>query len=195
MSRTNRLIAVPPLSAKAVSAATSGKVFISRATCLRYASFTAIDRLRNSDVEGRVQLAASHEHSFSAPEVDILPVQLLQPGVRVPLGEPQEQALHFYVTAGDKQRLKSPRAEIAEPLHQNVRLMKGLTLRNLVEQFKNRSLRRRHGQWPFPLTPRLPYVAASQKIAAGVALALLPARTPCFDFEELFRVVKDERVI
>ena len=90
MSRRNRLIAVPPLSAKAGSAATSGTILINTVTCLRYASASGIDRLRDRDIELWVQLPAPHEHALSVPEVDILAIQLLQPGVLVPLCKPQE---------------------------------------------------------------------------------------------------------
>jgi hypothetical protein len=66
--------------------------------------------------------ACRHEHPFPVSEVDILPVQLFQPCVLVPLRKPQKKALHFYATASDEEIVKPPRAEIAQPLHQNVRL-------------------------------------------------------------------------
>ena len=91
--------------------------------------------------------------------------------------------------------MKPPRAEIAESLHQHVGLVKGFALRDFVHQFENRPLRRRDGQWPFPLTPRLPYVAAMQQITAGIALGFLPVRAPRFIFEKFLRIMKDEPVL
>src|SRR5579871_873046 len=117
ISRRNRLIAVPPLSAKAGSAATSGTILINRATCLRYASASGIDRLRDCDLELRVQLPALHEHALSSPEVDILAIQLLLPRVLVPLGKPQEEAFHLHTAAGYQESTQPPRAEIAHSLH------------------------------------------------------------------------------
>src|SRR5258708_1353655 len=143
-------------------------------------------------MEWRIELGGGDEHPFSVPEVNILAIQLFQPGVLVSFGEPQEQTLHFYAAASDEQRAKPPRAEIAEPLHQNVRLVKGFALWHLVQQFEDRPLGRRHGQWPFPLTPRLPYIAALRQIAAGIAPAFLPVRAAHFTFEKLLRIVKNE---
>ena len=56
--------------------------------------------------------------------------------------KPQKEALYLDAVANIEQRSKPPRAEVAQAFHQNVRLVKGLALRNFVEQFKDGSLRR-----------------------------------------------------
>jgi len=52
--------------------------------------------------------------------------------VLVTLCKPQEQSLHFYAAAGDGQGVESLGAEITQPLHQNIGLMKGFALRDFV---------------------------------------------------------------
>lgn len=58
------------------------------------------------------------------PRSILIAIQLLQPSVLMTLGKPQKEALHFDAAAGDEQRMKPPRAEIAEPFYQNLDLMK-----------------------------------------------------------------------
>ena len=82
-------------------------------------------------------------------------VELLQPGVAVAFREPEEQPLYLDVLAIGEQRLKPARAQVAQALHQNIRLMEGLALRNLIEQFEDGAFRRRYGQGPFPVSPGL----------------------------------------
>src|SRR5438876_12197921 len=123
MSRTKRLMAVPPLRAKQVSVATSGKVRTSSAAWRRYCSDAAIEVLRHRDVVFGVQLAAAHEHALAFTKVDVCAVELLQPGMVVAFREPEEQPLHFYVSAISEQRLKPARAQVAQPLHEHIRLM------------------------------------------------------------------------
>ena len=62
-----------------------------------------------------IELAAAHEHSLAVAEVDGLAVELLQPGVVMALGKPEEQALDLDVAAIDEQRLKPPGAQVASP--------------------------------------------------------------------------------
>src|SRR5512142_3201046 len=91
MSRTKRLIAVPPFSAKQVSWATSGITRTSSAACLRYSSDAGIEVPRHRDIVFRVELSAAHQHALALAEVDGRSVHSLQPGVAVALGKPEEQ--------------------------------------------------------------------------------------------------------
>src|SRR5215469_14074767 len=112
MSRTKRLMAVPPFRAKQVSVATSGMVRTSSAAWRRYCSDAAIKALRHRDVVLCIQLAAAHEHPFAFAKVDARAVEPRQPGVVVAVREPEEQPLHFYVSAVGEKPLKPARAEI-----------------------------------------------------------------------------------
>src|SRR4051812_17553763 len=143
MSRTKRLMAVPPFRAKQVSFATSGIVRTSSAAWRRYCSDAAIEVLRHGDVVFCVQLAAAHEHALAFAMVDAGVVELLQPSVIVAVREPEEQPLHSYVSAIGEKPLKPARAEIAQPLHEHIRLMEGLALWNLIQQFEDSPFRRR----------------------------------------------------
>src|SRR5215468_3905553 len=95
MLRTKRFMAVPPLSAKQVSAPTSGIVRTSNAACFRYCSDAGIELLRNGDVVFRIELAAAHEHAFALAKIYRGLVYLLQPGMIVSFREPEEQALNL----------------------------------------------------------------------------------------------------
>src|ERR1700722_5391140 len=114
MSRTKRLMAVPPLSAKLVSAARSGIVRTSSAAWRRYCSDAAIKLLRHRDVVFAVQLAAADETALAFAKVDARAVELLQPGVIVALREPEEQALYLDATAIGEQHLKPARDQVAK---------------------------------------------------------------------------------
>jgi len=69
------------------------------------------------------------QHSLSFAKVDAGSVKLLQPGVIVTFGKPEEQPLCLYALAIDQEHVESPWAQIAKPLHQYIRLMKGFSLR------------------------------------------------------------------
>jgi len=123
-------------------------------------------------------------------------MELLEPGVIVPLGEPQEKPLHLDAAALDQQFLQALRTERPQTLHQHVRLMESFALRNLIEQFQDRPLRRGERQRPIPLAPRLLNEAAAERMRSQGRLA------PAFDagggmdggmgVKEPFRIVKDE---
>src|ERR1700722_8438830 len=68
MSRMQRLIAVPLLSAKQFSTATNGRTLISSSAWPRYRSVTAIEVLRHGDVEPGIELfAAALQHALTSP--------------------------------------------------------------------------------------------------------------------------------
>src|SRR5664279_557060 len=155
MSRTKRLMAVPPFSAKRVSAATSGIVRTSSAAWRRYCSDAGIEALRHRNVVFRVELATAQEHALALAKVNALAVELLQPRMVMSFREPEEQAFHLDAPAVREQRLKAARTQASKPFHEDICLMKGLALRNFVEQFEDGAFRRRQGQWIFPVPPRL----------------------------------------
>src|SRR2546425_11769488 len=95
MSRTKRLIAVPPLSAKQSSSATRGKVLISSATWLRWVLLNAIEILRHSDLIGGVELAALNQHPFALAQIDRILVDPLCPRVLMTVSEKEEEPLHL----------------------------------------------------------------------------------------------------
>src|SRR5580658_8188058 len=106
MSRTKRLMAVPPLRAKEVSSATSGSARTSSAAWRRYSSETGIEVLRHGDVVFGVELSAPHQHPFAFAEVYAGAVERLQPGVIVALREPEEQPLDLDALALSQERMK-----------------------------------------------------------------------------------------
>ena len=58
------------------------------------------------------------------------------------------------MTFGEK-LLQATRAEIGKTLHQHIGLMEAFALRQLVEQFEDRALRRRESYGPVPFAPPL----------------------------------------
>ena len=112
-------------------------------------------RKRYRYVVFRIQLAATYEHAFAFSKVNACAVDLLQPGVIVMLCEPKEETLYLYVSAIGEKHLKPVRAQVAQPLHEHTRLMVGLALWNLIQQFEDGTFRRRYGEWILPVSPGL----------------------------------------
>lgn len=77
MSRMNRLMAVPPLSAKSGSAATNGSVRVRSVTWLWYRAGNAIQVPRHRDVIARIEDAAFDEHALANTDQGL--VDLRQP--------------------------------------------------------------------------------------------------------------------
>ena len=74
-------------------------------------------------------------------QIDVIAIELFQPGVIVSFGEPQEQALHLHAAAVDEQLVQAPGPEIAQPLREHICLMEGFALWNLVKQFEDGAFR------------------------------------------------------
>ena len=102
------------------------------------------------------------QHALAASQIYLLAVELLEPDVIVPLTEPQKKPLHLDAAALDQQFLQALRTERPQTFHQHVRLMESFALRNLIEQFQDRPLRRGERQRPIPLAPRLLNEAAAE---------------------------------
>jgi len=145
-SRTNRLMAVPPLRAKQFSVATCGSTRTSKLTCRRYASSNAIKILRYGDLIGRVELAAIDQFALAGAEIDRRFVETFQPGVAVAVGVEEEEPLHFHAAAGFEKCLRAPRAQGGESLEELVDLVKTLSRRQFVEEFEDGAL----GAWKAP---------------------------------------------
>jgi hypothetical protein len=75
------------------------------------------------------------------PQIDCAPVEALEPGVAVPIGEEEEQALDLDAAAVGEQRPEAGGAECAEALHQNVHLMKTFLLGELIHPFEDGAFR------------------------------------------------------
>jgi hypothetical protein len=95
MSRRNRLIEVPALSAKARFRGDE-RHDLDQQDDLPAIRFSQRHRSTpDRDIELWVQLPALHKHALPASEVDFLAIQLLQPGVPVPLGKHRNRRFTF----------------------------------------------------------------------------------------------------
>src|SRR5580700_7298127 len=95
MSRTKRLNALSPLSAKQSSCATRGIVWTTRAACRRYSSSSGIEVLRHSDMVSGIEFAAARENALACTKIDAFSIDLFEPGMIVTLGKPEEETLHL----------------------------------------------------------------------------------------------------
>jgi hypothetical protein len=71
--------------------------------------------------------------------------------VIVAFSEAAEQPLDLDALAIGKEHLKTPRAQIAKSLHQDIRLVKGFALWKLVEQFEEWRVRARTSSRDIPI--------------------------------------------
>src|SRR5258706_11477485 len=83
ISRTKRLMAVPPFIAKQASSATKGRTRMSNAAFCRYSSAIGIEVFRYRDVVFRIKFAAANEHALALAEIYGGAVYSLQPRVIV----------------------------------------------------------------------------------------------------------------
>src|SRR3979490_2480853 len=109
-SRTNRLIAVPPLRAKHASSVTRGRTRMRRATCRLYMSANAIQIPGNGYVIGGVEDAAFDKHTLAAAQIDSFLVESLEPWMLVPIGKIEEQTLDLDARAILQEFLQARRA-------------------------------------------------------------------------------------
>src|SRR5271168_2809680 len=99
-SRTKRLIAVPPLSAKQASAATYGSTRTRRATCAVKTSLGIVSSSGSEqlcwecDLIARVEMALGNQLTLSLSEIDGRLIQMFQPGVSVPVRIPEKESFH-----------------------------------------------------------------------------------------------------
>src|SRR3546814_9859172 len=98
----------PPFNAKTFSSAIDGSARISRRTCSMYRSCMrralrhvgGQELLRHIDPVGRVQLATLDERARTGAEIDRILVQMLQPGVLMPVGKHEKQTSDLDAPAG-----------------------------------------------------------------------------------------------
>src|SRR3546814_16407518 len=101
-------MAEPPFNAKTFSSAIDGSARISRRTCSMYRSCMrralrhvgGPEVLRHIDPVGRVQLATLDERARTGAEIDCILVQMLQPGVLMPVGKHDKQPSAHDAQAG-----------------------------------------------------------------------------------------------
>ncbi len=53
----------------------------------------------------------------------------------------EEEALHLYASAADKQLLQPPRSKIAQSFHQHIDLMEAFMIGQFVEKLEDRTFR------------------------------------------------------
>src|SRR3546814_19300165 len=91
-------MAEPPFNAKTFSSAIDGSARISRRTCSMYRSCMrrALRHVAGQELPrpiapvGRVQLATLDARPRTGAAIDRTPVQMLQPGVPIPVGKPEK---------------------------------------------------------------------------------------------------------
>src|SRR3990172_6976946 len=152
-SSTNRLIAVPPLSAKHSSFATKGR--ISTSSCIwRQAapSVSIIDIARQGDQESLVQDAVLGECALAASELHSCEIQPVEPGVVHPRRESQKEALHLDAAAILQQIREQPRTQGCQPIKQQTFVLQRPEDR-LIQHLQVRALERRDRQFPGRLAP------------------------------------------
>src|SRR5688572_21568165 len=99
MFRMNRLMAVPPLRAKAFSCAISGRVRMRSATCCLYVSRNGMQILRHGDLVRGVELAVFYKHALALAEIDFFLVEPVQPGMPMTISEEEEETFDLYAFA------------------------------------------------------------------------------------------------
>src|SRR4029077_13096350 len=105
-SRTNRLIAVPPLRAKQRSFATSGNTSSKSTTCGRYGlSSGSTEWLRDGDREAHIQPSAARHLPFALSKRDTVDLHFATPGRILARHEKEKQAFHFDAGASFQQLL------------------------------------------------------------------------------------------
>lgn len=92
--------------------------------------------------------------------------------MRMAIGKEKEQALDLDALAVGQEFLKAAGAEIGQPFHQHVDLMKTLVVRQLVEKLQDCALRCGQCEGPIPRPPRLISDAALERIAARPRILL-----------------------
>src|SRR3569623_3444163 len=131
ISRTNRLIAVPPLSAKQRSLATIGSTATSSRTCAKFGlSGLIIEVGRQRDEIFRMQLPAWRQHALALAKIHLGQLKMRQPLMLMPLGQRQEKPLHLHARTSHKKRHHPSRTYVHYSLHQHVSLIDRFPRRN-----------------------------------------------------------------
>src|ERR1700732_75960 len=108
---------------------------------------------RNGYMVGGVEDAAFDKHTLATAKIDRFLVEAFEPRMFVPISEKEKQAFDFDAGAVLQQLLQTIRTQIGKSAEQGIDLFKRLMVRQLVEQFEDRSLGRRQRQRPVPLAP------------------------------------------
>ncbi len=118
--------------------------------------------------------------------------------MRMAIGKEKEQALDLDALAVGQEFLKAAGAEIGQPFHQHIDLMKTFAVRQLVQQLKEGTFRRGQGEGPIPRPPRLisdaalEWIVARARIFLDVELQTAQAVRDWFVLEETQSVVVNE---
>jgi len=95
----------------------------------------------HGDAIDGIKAAIPDEQAFARTEVDFAALDMFEPGVRMTIGEEEEEPFHLHAATGFEQLLHAAWVEIGEAFHQHVDLVKALMVGQFIEQFEHRPLR------------------------------------------------------
>src|SRR3546814_20347982 len=81
---------------------------------------------------------------------DLILVQMLQPGVLMPVGKHEKQTSDLDAPAGAQKGHQVSGAQVREPLKDHIQVMEARMIGQFIERLEAGALRRRHLEWPAP---------------------------------------------
>ena len=97
--------------------------------------------LRNCDPVERVESAPLHQGPVSLPQIEISAVDILAPGMCVPIGKDEKETFDLYAPAGAEKLFQPGRPGRGQALKGSINDMEALRRRKLVEHLQDCALR------------------------------------------------------
>src|SRR3546814_17803878 len=109
---------------------------------------------------------------------DLILVQMLQPGVLMPVGKHEKQTSDLDAPAGAQKGHQVSGAQVREPLKDHIQVMEARMIGQFIERLEDGALRRRHLEWPAPGAHRRANAGLPSRDGIALMLSVPDAREP-----------------